>query len=219
MTHNTSQLHKLLRIGTSRVAQGTDQSLPAELETLLPAAGAAPAEERLWLALGALELWTRAGHIPPPPAAIAAHACAAEILPPCPPRAESPLQLILQGMHANLLPEWLQLLVERRALIPPRFLPALLDLGTRQPALRPAIAPGIGERGRWLARKNPSWTWAASVDDPEQRLAAWHTGTLDERRAALEAWRRGDPAAARQALQDAWPGEPPEHRGDRKSVV
>lgn len=213
MTHTANELHKLLRIGTSRAAPGADHALPDELTALLPAAEA-PGEARLWLALGALELWNRAGYVPPAPlsAPAAASACAPEALAACPARAEAALQLILQGVHAHLLAEWLRLLNARHALLPARFLPVLLDAGTRQPPLRPAIAPAIGERGRWLARLNADWSWAVSAHGAEERAHAWHTGTLEERKAALDDWRAEDPAAARAALQAVWASEPPEHR-------
>lgn len=72
---------------------------------------------------------------------------------------------------------------------PPECLPELLDLGTRQPLLRPAVAGVLGSRGRWLARMHEPWT--AAFPNPGPRAA---------------------PALARDTPAGSWEQEPGSHR-------
>lgn len=208
-------LQKLLLVGTSR-APLPAELLPPELAQIAqPAPDGADAtpERRLWLAAGAADLWTRAGHVPPPAPAAAHSISAPEQLTACPVRAESILKLLLQGSHpAAVLQEWLALLARKAARLPERFLPNMLDLASRQSGLRPRVLPVLGTRGRWLAALDPGWDWAAGAQDADQLQETWHNGGLEQRVAALARWRQQDPAAARQALQTAWPAEPPESR-------
>jgi hypothetical protein len=216
MTQEPAPHQKLLLIGTARAQHAAD-GLPPELKAVLqPAAdtaGGTP-EERLWMSAGALHLWNRAGHMPPPFAAPATAApCGPEQLLACPARAERHLSLLLQGgQPQGVLIEWLTLLREYGARLPERFLPNMLDMATRQPAMQPLVRAVMGARGGWLARLEPAWQWASQASDPEQRQDAWLTGSLEQRQAALEEWRRADPGAAREALRATWASEPPEQR-------
>ncbi len=208
-------LQKFLLVGTSRAPLPAELLAPELAQIAQPALDGANAtpERRLWLAAGAADLWTRAGHVPPVAPAAAHPVSAPEQLAACPVRAESILKLLLQGSHlAAVLQEWLALLARKPARLPERFLPNMLDLASRQPTLRPRILPVLGTRGRWLAALEPSWDWAAGTQDADQLQETWHNGALEQRVAALARWRQHDPAAARQALQTAWPAEPPESR-------
>lgn len=210
MSDDLRQRQQLLKIGTARAAQ-PPAGLGAPLDTLLPAAHADRPEAALWQSIGALDLWERSGFLAPPAAAAPASAPApVEHLRACPPRADAVLARLLAGrLPAGLQVEWLRLLRRHGGRLPPRFLPPLLDAATRQDTLRPDLLPVLGERGRWLARLQPQWSWAAGADDAE---AAWDTGTPEQRVAALQAWRARDPQAARAALEASWPSEPPERR-------
>jgi hypothetical protein len=220
MNKTADNIGKLLRIGTSRAAFPIDDDLPLALRTSLEPYAAAAAEQRLWLATAALDLWNRAGYVPGAPTPATVPVSGEESLASCPPRAEAVLRQLLQGLHSGLYAEWLDLLADRGARLPARFLPNMLDLGTRQNALRGSIARVLGERGRWLAAANPDWSWAtacagyASDHDNTalKRLEEWQTGTLEQRRVALSAWRQREPDAARQALAASWASEAPEHR-------
>jgi hypothetical protein len=187
MSKDARLLHQFLKIGSAR-------------------AGRAPP---------ALDLWEPSGFQPAPAASPAGpvDAAPAETLAPCPARAEALLALLLRGVHpAAVLSEWLQLLRRHGARLPARCLPKLLDMATRQPALRPLAAPVLGERGRWLGQLQPEWGWAAMQHGPGQRALLWDTGSIEQRAATLTAWRVQHPGGARQALMDAWQSEPPEHR-------
>jgi hypothetical protein len=211
MTQLPAHLHKLLLVGTSRAPFGA-ATLPPELAAVLPDAGATP-ERSLWLAAGALDLFDRAGYLPPPASGQPAPPSAAEQLAPCPPLAEAILRRLLhESFPAPLLQEWLMLLNARHARLPARFLPNLLELATRQAGLRPLVAPSLGTRGRWLSQAEAGWSWAVETDADGQLQEAWQNGSPEQRSTALAAWRRQDPAAARAALQAGWTSEPPEQR-------
>lgn len=209
MSDDARQLQQLLKIGTARAGR-LPAPLGAPLDALLPA-GADP-DAVLWLSLGALDLWERSGFVAPDRSAPRPGAPApAETLRPCPPRAQTMLSLLLRGAHpAGLEAEWLRQLHAHGGHVPPHTLPKLLDMATRQPALRPRLLPVLGERGHWLARLQPEWAWASGDTDADASL--WDTGTPEQRVAALRDWRARDPQAARTALDAAWRSETPEQR-------
>jgi hypothetical protein len=216
MNDDARQLQHLLKIGIARA--GRPPANPAApLDALLPGDTAAAPEAALWLSLGALDLWERCGWVASSePAATPAPAAAPETLRPCPLRAQTVLAMLLRGLHpAGLEAEWLHLLHRHDGRVPAHVLPKLLDAATRQPALRAALLPVLGERGRWLARLQEEWSWAAAGTD----ASPWDTGTPDQRVAALRDWRRRDPRAALAALAAAWPGEPPEQRAALLAVL
>jgi len=210
MNDDARQLRQLLKIGMARAGR-PPAGLPAPLDALLPLDAAAVPEGALWLSLGALDLWERSGFIAPDqPAPAFVPASAPDTLRPCPPRAQAVMTLLLRDLHpAGLEAEWLRLLHRYGGHLPAHMLPKLLDAATRQPALRPALLPVLGERGHWLARVQAEWNWAADID---AEAAPWDTGTPEQRVAALRDWRARDPQAALAALAAAWSSEPPDQR-------
>ncbi len=207
MNDDARQLQQLLKIGMARAGR-PPAGLPTPLDTLLPQA---VPEGTLWLSLGALDLWERSGFIAPDqPVPMPAPIAAPDTPRPCPPRAQAVMTLLLRGLHpAGLEAQWLRLLHHHGGYLPAHMLPKLLDAATRQPALRPALLPVLGERGHWLARLQPDWNWAAGIDAD---AAPWETGTPEQRMAALRHWRVRDPQAALAALAAAWSSEPPDQR-------
>lgn len=134
----------------------------------------------------------------------------AEVLPVCATRASALLRRMLTGEHAVVLSEWLTLAAANGRRASFRDLPALLRVLAREPALRAAALPVLGERGAWLARLSPEWRCVletARVDD-----AAWETGELPKRLAWLRQTRSQDPARAAEALAKAWAGASGEER-------
>jgi hypothetical protein len=214
MSDAARQLQQLLKVGMARAGR-PPAGLAAALDALLPQDAEAMPEAALWLSLGALDLWERSGFVAtdqPAPASAPASApvAAPDTLRPCPPRAQAVLALLLRGLHpAGLEAEWLRLLHRHDGRLPAHVLPKLLDAATRQPALRPAVLPVLGERGRWLARLQPEWNWATGTDAD---ASPWETGTPEQRVSALRDWRVRDPRAALGALAAAWNSEPPEQR-------
>ncbi|MES2692730.1 MAG: DUF5691 domain-containing protein [Verrucomicrobiota bacterium] len=134
----------------------------------------------------------------------------AETLPSAPPRAVAVLRQLFAEEARPLLPEWLELCAQRGARVPPFFLRTLLDLA-RTSAERAALLPVLGERGRWLALHNESWSWvlaAAPALDP----SLWETGSEEERIACLRQLRASDPARALESATKTWADDTPEFR-------
>ncbi|PWF47937.1 hypothetical protein C7C56_013300 [Massilia glaciei] len=202
-------MHKALLAGVERAPLGAGMGASEELDVLL---AAAKGEHLLWQALAANDLWQRAGFTPP---ALARAAGAAPADPArCPRAAERVLQLILRGIHPELLDQWLALARAARVPLPHACIVPLLEMGMQKPALRHALAPLLGERGNWLAAQNPAWAerYGVSAVAGESVDTKWQLGSIEERGFALEAMRRADPAAALAALEGEWANEPPEHR-------
>jgi hypothetical protein len=122
------------------------------------------------------------------------------------------LQRLLTDEWRSLLPEWLELCASRRFIVPPFFLPPLLQAGGDDPH-RDLLGRVVGRRGLWLAKQNSDWAWLhrSSPADPLDN-ALWETGAPDERIAWLEQTRRNDPADARAALEKTWADEAPDFR-------
>jgi hypothetical protein len=96
-----------------------------------------------------------------------------------------------------LVRHWLESATAAGRVVPPRLLPAVLDLGTtRTDAVRRAVAAVAGERGAWLAARNPAWHWLATPDPA--------AGGSAGRATALLALRRTDPAAGRAQIEETW---------------
>lgn len=194
-------------LGTAQGGQAPAQSSPTD--ALVATSDVTP-ERRLLLMAGARAIYARAGRLPARGIA-APEPAPTESRPLCPPGAARLVASLLGGEYAELLPEALERLAAAGWLVPPALLPQLLARGERGKELRPALVTVGGERGRWLARHNPAWAWAAQPDvagalppDAERR---WEEGTAAERLALLGVARATDPARARQWLAAAWKGE------------
>jgi len=197
-------------VGTARRPPAPPTAEAALGEVL---SGLDPADpEGLILGAGAvLGLYRLAGQrlpvdVAPPPAP-----SPAESRPSCSPAAAERLDVILGGPFRAVLGEWLGLLAGVDRLVPPDRLPGLLDAATANPRLREASVAAAGERGRWLAGRNPRWAWAAGGASSED-TSAWATGSAASRRLLLARMRAVDPGAARELLESTWATETPEDR-------
>ena len=121
----------------------------------------------------------------------------AESLPVAPSPAAQILELLLtQGpvgpaARTTLTVHWLETAATAGRVVPPRLLPALLDASTSGSLVRAAVRPVLGERGAWLAARNPAWAWVHE----ERRDGG------GDRLAVLAATRRTDPAAGRELAE------------------
>ncbi|WTW97023.1 DUF5691 domain-containing protein [Streptomycetaceae bacterium NBC_01309] len=209
--------------------------------------------ERL-LDLAALALVHRRSGRRPGAGATPLPACAPDPRPAVPERARGRLRVLLgssvgdrRTAIAELLPEWLAEARARGFRAPESELPALLDTARSHSELRVDVAALAGPRGRWLARLNPDWAWAARVvaadlaEDPASSPTAdqadgadgadgvdradradegvWRHGLFGERLAHLSALRQRDPAAARDLLERTWREEPSEDRAQFLAVL
>ena len=158
----------------------------------------------------------RAGTVPPVHAAATVQPAGRDDLPPVSQRAAQHLQAMSSGNHADLLPEWLSAVAAAGRRVPDVALPRLLDAARSGQELREPLSAVLGKRGRWLAARNPDWSYAAGAADPwsgtEGAEEAWQTGQRAARLSLLTRLRHGDPARARALLESTWPQEPAEDR-------
>lgn len=120
--------------------------------------------------------------------------------------ADARLRGLLAAQERDLALWWVQLAAERGVRAPASALPALLDLAVTSEDARRAVAPVIGERGRWLAGFRSQWSALAASSDDSMPTddEPWQTGSTDERRRWLEAMCRHDRPAARAAIGETW---------------
>lgn len=169
----------------------------------------------------AVALYARAGYQPHLAQRDAAAICPSERASPIGSGAMQQLYLLLDGEHPQLIPEFARLAAAAGQIAPPSALPQLLDLGLANAALRPLLLPLIGERGRWLARQNPSWGYATpdlAADDGDLALR-WQTAERAVRLALAQRLRASDPAAARELVASTWREERADVRGEQLETL
>ncbi len=179
-------------------------------------------ERALLLRAAAEATYQLAGHVPVPGVPLPESA-PSENLKPCSPEIARLIGDMLAGRNAELLPEAFRLLAEARLRLPPTLLPLALRLGARD--TRAALRPVLGERGRWLSRSNPEWSWATDEDVmiggevPPDAESIWQEGTHSQRLAILRRVRAEDPAMARAWITGAWREEKADFRNDMLEVL
>lgn len=214
---------------TAALIGSAARSLPTEMQTgtaldaLLGTLPDTSAERRLLLQAGARAIYRQAGALPahietdagpfaPAPAETLA-ACSAAV-------AELMLE-IFTGQLRELLPEACERMRQHGLRLPFALLP--MALNARDAAQRTALAPVLGERGLWLARLQPAWSWvtdAHAADAPSgDAQTLWQEGTTKQRVAVLRRLRAGDPAKARDWIRDVWKRERAEVRAELLATV
>lgn len=118
------------------------------------------------------------------------------------------LAFMLEGEFREVLPEWLAALIKAGKRVPEEHLPALLDHGLVETALRKLISGVLGQRGEWLAARNPDWLYAIARDEKD----VWETAGREERLLLLASMRSADPDRARELLATTWAQEPAKDR-------
>jgi hypothetical protein len=121
---------------------------------------------------------------------------------------------ILTGEFAELLPEWLHLATAAGKILPARVLPEFLAGATKNPSLRSAIPALAGERGFWIARRHPEFSWLLEASNTGEN--SWDEGAPAERLAWLRQTRAADPARAATAIVSPWKDE---DAGMRESIL
>ena len=172
-------------------------ALPAALVSLV-ADGAGSREQTLLEAAALGDAVRRAGavvdHVPevdtPAPAETrqSAPSPAAQIL-------ELLLTQVPVGAAARdlLLIHWLTTAASHDRVVPPYLLPALLEVGSTRPSsVKAPIAGAVGERGAWLAARNPEWRWLGvqsqpvPTSEPRARIPeTWETDGAQDRAASV----------------------------------
>lgn len=211
----------LLKAALVGTAQGGGTAVPPgtpadALASEMPGAGV---ERRLLLMAGARAVYRRAGQ--EARAGLAApEEATAERFPECTSGAAQLLAMLLTGQHAEVLPEALERLGRAGRRLPADVLPEALAAGARNTELRPALVRDIGERGRWLARHNRDWRWAAeALPDaaggvPADAETIWQEGMTAQRLAILRLVRGEDAARGREWLAEVWKREKADFRAE-----
>ncbi|MCC6075894.1 DUF5691 domain-containing protein [Pseudomonas sp. GCM10022188] len=179
--------------------------LDGEIATLLAAIAVSPASDEAGVLRTAavLDICQQAGWVAPDATTRAAPPAPADAQ-ALPPAAVLPLlpQMFAEG-YERLGQLTLLELARHRLRLPPVLLADLLEKARRDDAWRGLVAPVLGERGRWLAERNPAWQVQASDPTTAPDDEAWEFGSLDQRVAYLSALRVRDPAAARERFAAA----------------
>ena len=116
---------------------------------------------------------------------------------------------------AELLPQWLSGARESGYRLPPALVPALLDAARARSELRADAVALAGPLGRWLAERNPDWSYVRRTVTENQGAGeerTWHEGLFAERVTHLTRLRRSDPAAGLELLRGTWSTERAEDR-------
>ena len=166
------------------------------------------AERRVLLRAGARAVWRTAGYRPPRNITVP-EACPPDASPKLSDRAAQLLRHSFGSNIRGLLADLLQQTHAAGIRLPARAAPEALSLG-RTLEVRQPLQGVIGERGKWLARLNPDWFWAATDQDIANRDALrgrWEEGTLGERVEALRSLLAVDAAEARTWLESSFTGE------------
>lgn len=100
--------------------------------------------------------------------------------------------------------------------LPHALLPRALAAGQRNVALREAVLPVLGNRGRWLAEQNPDWKYAAvgSGEPDRASSATWLEGQHHQRLAYFRQLRATDAVQGRNLLQGSLGEFPAKERLD-----
>lgn len=201
-------------IGTSR--RGTaDVTVGAPVDGLVAGGASREVERRILLRAGARAVYQMAGALPMREVA-AMELAPEERLPACSATAAELVRSFLFEPHSALLPEALERLRLAGLRLPFDMLPLALSARDNQRAL----AHVVGERGRWLSRFNPAWSWVRSLAEggseelPDDAETVWQEGSASERVDMLRRMRATDPARAREWVLAVWPRESAEMRAN-----
>lgn len=201
------QLVTAALIGTERHS-AEKQVPPGDVGVLVAALPPQDPEARLLGEAAIVSLYRAAGRRPVRLPQTEEPPCPADDAPTVSSRSSDHLTVMLEGRYRELLPEWLTGVAAARKRVPAEHLPALLEAARTERALRPHVLPVLGQRGNWLALRNPAWSFGEHVPEAD----AWETGRRDQRAALLEQLRRNDPDGARELLASTWTQETGEDR-------
>jgi hypothetical protein len=155
-------------------------------------------------AAGAFSILRRAAARAPRTSASASVAAPSESAPRARAEANADLAFALAASERPIVEEWLECAMRANVRVAEELLPKLLDFGAAHRAARANVLAVAGARGRWLAAREPAWSFVIG-DAPFAE--AWAFGDHAARVVALGSERSRDPASALAALETAWPSE------------
>jgi|GEM_PF-4574993 len=161
-------------------------------------------ERDLLVSIAAYGLQRQAGYVPearfdnlPPKVEITEnHACTIT--------AQQHLKLMLNRVHEELLPHWIDEVHKHGQHIPYEMLPSVLDYGAKKSNHHDLLKNALGGRGQWLAQqaKNTAWEWILQEDEfqleHESHYTAWENH--------FRRMRQRDPVKALDVLSQHWLG-------------
>lgn len=177
--------------------------LAAAAEAINGREGTDREEQFLQLASVALN-FRQSGHIPLQGGDIHMTRAEEESLPYCSIQSLRLLKDILADEHTSLLHYWLLQCAAARRVVPPDWVPLLLNRAADRKLLRSPVMVVSGRRGEWLSRLNPAWQFSLA---PREGEDIWQTGTAEQRKTFLRQLRQTDPSGARTLLIQSWPQE------------
>jgi Family of unknown function (DUF5691) len=206
---NLNQLANTALLGTQR------SSLPASLkkspvESVLEKLGDTAAESKLLSLAGTLSLYERAGATPLKLKRVVDDLPSRDV-PRCSAKATKVLNRMLEGQHAELLPEFLMATAKAGQRVPEETLPVLLDRARNVYHLRAPLMAALGETGKWLARQNPAWHFAAFLSF-ESAATDWKANVMLARQGILKQARTSDAKLGLEILESTWKNESPTDR-------
>ncbi len=128
-----------------------------------------------------------------------------EILPYCNHKRKQQLSYILKHNYDVILIELLELLAQKKLIVPPEILPELLHYGSNHPFAQPYISNCIGNRGVWLAQFSEEWKYAAARQ--EQDDDCFFYGNQEERIHYIKTIHQSKPQKAIALLEQVWESE------------
>lgn len=193
---------ELVRIAASGSNPRNKESLKQVTFSLLQGQGIDENMERaVLLSAAAYSLQQQAGYQPPKIDAPLPSTAEIDERIPCSHTAQQHLTLMLNGIHRNLLPQWLTLLNQHGQCIPHELMPNFLKLGVRKKELRDILIKVIAPRGVWLAEEMEitPWNWVLPLDRVQQKKSEYSLWVDDFKQA-----READPIAALEQLKAEW---------------
>ncbi|MDC0231446.1 DUF5691 domain-containing protein [Aureispira] len=115
------------------------------------------------------------------------------------------LQNILNNNHDELFTEILEILSEKKLLVPPDLLPELLNLGSSNLQLQRLITKCIGKRGVWLSQFSDKWDYARNYINNDDNIFFY--GSIQERINYIKKIHKIKPSNAISLIEKVWKDE------------
>jgi hypothetical protein len=115
------------------------------------------------------------------------------------------LEYILKHNYSDILVEFLELIAQKKRIVPPELLPELLSYGRNRPYLHERLTKCIGKRGVWLAQFSDEWKYAKKTSNEDDDIFFY--GKRDERLHYITKIHGSNPKEAILLLEQVWESE------------
>lgn len=159
-------------------------------------------EQELLISIAAYALQNQAGYIPATcPDNLLAKAQLSEKQ-ACNITAQQHLKLMLNHVHEELLPYWIDEIHKHDQRIPDEMLPSMLDYGSKRPTDYELLRKAVGERGYWLVQQANNSNWDKILQEGDDEAISENHYTAWE--GYFRRMRRDDPVRALNILRPHW---------------